>query len=175
MSRCLTRPSRLTFGQSPTCSLALNPIHEPRRAHPIHHVSSFEIRERCHIHVRRNLLASLVSGILAVLAGVGGLFAGTEPPVQQAAQPQQDEQKLWLDLFLMMGFTLFAAISKASRASARVIHFITISATTIVFSLPASGIFALALRTSATILAALIMDCRITSRRSTDISQLNMW
>jgi hypothetical protein len=52
-----------------------------------------------YIHVRRNLLASLLSGILAVLAGGGGLFAGTEPQVQQAAQPQQDEEKNSLDLF----------------------------------------------------------------------------
>ena len=49
--------------------------------------------------------------------------------------------------FLTTGFTPFAAISKTNRAWARVIHFITISATTIVFSLPASGISALALST----------------------------
>src|SRR5882724_8864076 len=106
-----------------------------------------------YIHVRRNLLASLVSGILAVLAGGGGLFAGTEPQVQQAAQPQQDEEKNSLDLFSYDGVYTFRSD----------------------FSLPASGISALALSTSATILAALIMDCPITSRRSTDIWQLNTW
>ncbi len=60
-----------------------------------------------YIHVRRNLLASLVSGILAVLAGGGGLFAGTEPQVQQAAQPQQDEEKNSLDLFSYDGVYTF--------------------------------------------------------------------
>src|SRR5437773_3439642 len=60
-----------------------------------------------YIHVRRNLLASLVSGILAVLAGGGGLFAGTEPQVQQAAQPQQDEEKNSLDLFSYDGIYTF--------------------------------------------------------------------
>src|SRR5436853_7314505 len=60
-----------------------------------------------YIHVRRNLLASLVSGILAVVAGGGGLFAGTEPQVQQAAQPQQDEEKNSLDLFSYDGVYTF--------------------------------------------------------------------
>src|SRR2546430_16735224 len=59
------------------------------------------------IHLRRNLLASLVLGILAVLAGGGGLFAGTEPQVQQAAQPQQDEEKNSLDPFSYDGVYTF--------------------------------------------------------------------
>ena len=59
------------------------------------------------IHLRRNLLASLVLGILAVLAGGGGLFAGTELQVQQAAQPQQDEEKNSLDLFSYDGVYTF--------------------------------------------------------------------
>jgi hypothetical protein len=68
-----------------------------------------------YIHVRRNLLASLVSGILAVLAGGGGLFAGTEPQVQQAAQPQQDEQKNSLDLFSYDGIYTFRSDFKTGE------------------------------------------------------------
>src|SRR5438093_98228 len=65
-----------------------------------------------YIHVRRNLLASLVSGILAVLAGGGGLFAGTEPQVQQAAQPQQEEEKNSLDLSSYDGAYTFRSAFK---------------------------------------------------------------
>jgi hypothetical protein len=68
-----------------------------------------------YIHVRRNLLASLVSGILAVLAGGGGLFAGTEPQVQQAAQPQQDEEKNSLDLFSYDGIYTFRSDFKTGE------------------------------------------------------------
>src|SRR2546430_2558438 len=43
------------------------------------------------IHFRRNLLASLVWGlsIFAIFAGAG-VFAGTEPEIQQPAQPQDE-------------------------------------------------------------------------------------
>src|SRR5947207_15988416 len=63
-----------------------------------------------YIHVRRNLLASLVSGILAGLGGGGRLFAGTEPQVQQAAQPQQDEEKNSLHLFSYDGVYTFRSV-----------------------------------------------------------------
>src|SRR5207248_10212100 len=44
------------------------------------------------IHLRRNLLASLVWGlsIFAIFAGAG-VFAGTEPEIQQPAQPQHED------------------------------------------------------------------------------------
>jgi hypothetical protein len=45
-----------------------------------------------YIQLRRNLLGSLASGILAVLAGAS-VFAGTEPEMQQAA-PAADETSL---------------------------------------------------------------------------------
>src|SRR5438477_5715737 len=47
------------------------------------------------IHLRRNLLVSLVSGILVVLAS-SGVFAGTEPEVQQPAKPEEENSR---DLF----------------------------------------------------------------------------
>jgi Domain of unknown function (DUF6268) len=56
-----------------------------------------------YIQLRRNLLGSLASGILAVLAGAS-VFAGTEPEMQQAAQPADKNSR---DLFSYDGVYTF--------------------------------------------------------------------
>ena len=81
-----------------------------------------------YIHVRPNLLASLVSGILAVLAG-GGLFAGTEP---QCSRPQQPADENSHNLFNYETTYTFQSDFK-NPASGMAIHFMTTSATTIDF------------------------------------------